>query len=66
MFIRKWRERRQRKAIIEAEHEARMEKADRDLNTLRQRANIAINEIDTRDRRNHYQDAVRLMIQGGI
>lgn len=63
-IIRERRVRKRRKALIEAEQEARMEKADRDINTLRARANIALDTINSRDRRNHWQDSVNAMIRG--
>lgn len=56
--------RKHREDLIDAEHEARMEKAVRDVDQLRVRADAALDTLDTRDRRNHWRESIEQMIQG--
>lgn len=64
MFCTRRKIRKQREEIIDAEHEARMEKAVRDVDELRTRADAALGTLDARDRRNHWRESIEQMIQG--
>jgi len=64
MLFARCKARKHRETLIDAEHEARMEKADRDVTILRNRADAALNVLDSRDKRNHWRESVERMIQG--
>lgn len=50
---------------VDREKYVRLEKAESDLLGLKQRAHVAISSLDSRNRRNHWQESIEQMIQGG-
>lgn len=50
----------------DAEHEKmeRLEKAEAELDTLKDRAHKAISSLDSRHKRNHWKQSIEDMIQG--
>lgn len=50
--------------VEDAQDEARLENAERDLVDLQDRATKAIKVLDDRQRRNHWREAVQSMIKG--
>lgn len=55
---------RRRNKDLEREKDERLEKAERDLASLKARAERAISRIEERRGRNHWREAIERMIQG--
>lgn len=55
---------RDRADAKECESMARLEKAEKDLGELQQRAHAAVTVLNDRAKRNHWRESIEQMIQG--
>jgi hypothetical protein len=51
---------------VEREKMAALDAAEQELASLRDRSEKAVEFLDARDNRNHWQESVRQMIRGGV
>lgn len=64
IFQRFTRKSRAHTEAIEHEHDRSLAEAEMTLQDLKQRGEQAMSTLDERDRRNHWQEAVRGLIEG--
>lgn len=65
-FLSKRRARKRHEAEVDEEQLARLEKAERDVESLRHRATVATRSLDGRHQRNHWRESIEQMIQGAL
>lgn len=53
-------------AKVEHEKEAKLEAAEAEMKDLKQRSDRAVSALTERQRRNHWQESVDRLIQGGL